>query len=152
MISKKEQSVVIPLLKAFSAEKIELKHKILENERARTDMYFSEHKGVVEIDEKGHTDRNQNEENERQIKIEKDPDCKFFHRINPDAEGFDIFFEIRKIQGYIAQSNKEKLKELDNIMKEQKSKFAKELLSYVSSISLPLKHIKYFVKKILPTL
>ena len=78
MISKKEQSVVIPLLKAFSAEKIELKHKILENERARTDMYFSEHKGVVEIDEKGHTDRNQNEENERQIKIEKDPDCNFF--------------------------------------------------------------------------
>ena len=57
MISKKEQSVVIPLLKAFSVEKIELKHKILENERARTDMYFSEHKGVVEIDEKGHTDR-----------------------------------------------------------------------------------------------
>ena len=41
-------------------------------------MYFSEHKGVVEIDEKGHTDRNQNEENERQIKIEKDPDCNFF--------------------------------------------------------------------------
>ena len=57
MISKKEQSVVIPLLKTFSAEKTELKHKILENERARTDMYFSEHKGVVEIDEKGHTDR-----------------------------------------------------------------------------------------------
>ena len=33
-------------------------------------MYFSEHKRVVEIDEKGHTDRNQNEENEKQIKIE----------------------------------------------------------------------------------
>ena len=98
MISKKEQSVVIPLLKAFSAEKIELKHKILENERARTDMYFSEHKGVVEIDEKGHTDRNQNEENERQIKREKH---QFFHRINTDAESFDIYFEISKIQNYI---------------------------------------------------
>ena len=36
---------------------MELKHKILENERVRTDMHFSEHKGVVEIDEKGHTDR-----------------------------------------------------------------------------------------------
>ena len=34
-------------------------------------MYFSERKFVVEIDEKGHIDRNQNEENERQIKIEK---------------------------------------------------------------------------------
>ena len=41
-------------------------------------MYFSEHKGVVEIGEKGHTDRNQIEENERQIKIEKHPDCNFF--------------------------------------------------------------------------
>ena len=60
LILKKEQSVVIPLLKAFSAE----------YERVRTDMYFFEHKRVVEIDEKGHTDRNQNEENEKQIKIE----------------------------------------------------------------------------------
>ena len=34
---------------------------------------------------------------------------QIFFRINPDAENFDIFFEISKIQGYIAQSNKEKL-------------------------------------------
>ena len=45
-----EQSVVIPLLKTFSAEKIKLRHKILENERIRTDMYFSVHKFVVEIE------------------------------------------------------------------------------------------------------
>ena len=31
-------------------------------------MYFSEHEFVVEIDEKGHIDRNQNKENERQAK------------------------------------------------------------------------------------
>ena len=74
-------------------------------------MYFSEHKGVVETDEKEHTDRNQNEENERQAKIEKHPDCKFFHRISPDAEGFDIFLEISKIQNYINQSNEEKIKQ-----------------------------------------
>ena len=54
LILKKEQSVVIPLLKDF------LQNKILENERMRTDMYFSEHKFVVEIDEKGHIDRNEN--------------------------------------------------------------------------------------------
>ena len=58
LIVKKEQSVAIPLLKAFSAEKIELQHKILKKERVRTDMYFSESKFVVEIDEKGHIDRN----------------------------------------------------------------------------------------------
>ena len=142
LILKKEQSVVILLLKTFSAEKIKLQHKILENERVRIYMYFSEQKLVVEIDEKGHIDRNQNKENERQTKIENHPDCKFFLRINPDVEGFDIFREIRKIQNYITQSNEEKLK----------SKFAEELLNYISSISKPLKQIRYFVEKILPTL
>ena len=142
LILNKEQSVAIPLLKTFSEEKIKLEDKILKNERVRTDMYFSERKFVVEVDEKGHIDRNQNKEIERQIKIEKYSDCKFFHRINPDVEGFDIFLEISKIQTYITQSDEEKLK----------SKFAKELLSYVSSVSKPLKHIRYFVKKILPAL
>ena len=37
--------------------KIELQHKILENETVRTEINFYEHKGVVEIDEKRHTDR-----------------------------------------------------------------------------------------------
>ena len=105
-------------------------------------MYFSEHKFVVEIDEKGHIDRNQNKENERQIKIEKLPYYKFFYRINPDVQGFDIFLEISKIQNYITKSNEEKLK----------SKFAKELLNYMSSISKPLNNIRYLIKKTLPIL
>ena len=46
-------------------------------------------------------DRNQNEENERKIKTEKYSDCKFFHKIYPDVEGFDVFLEISKIQTYI---------------------------------------------------
>ena len=78
----------------------------------------------------------------RQEKTEKNSDCKLFHRINVDAEGFDIFPEISKIQNYITQSNEEKLK----------SKFAKELLNYICSIFKPLKRIKYFIKKIQPTL
>ena len=80
-------------------------------------------------------------------KKKKHSDCKFINRINPDAEGFDIFVEICKIQNYITQSNEEEIKELENKMEEQKNKFAKELLSYVSSISMSSKHIKYFVKK-----
>ena len=88
MILKKEQSVVIPLLKAFSAEEIELQNKALKNKKVRTDMYFSEHKFAVEIDKKGHVDRNQNEENKRKTNIEKYSDGKFIHRINPDAERF----------------------------------------------------------------
>ena len=69
-------------------------------------MYFSEHKFTVEIDKKGHTDRDQGKENKRPSKVEKHSDCKFFHRINPDAEGFYTFLEFSKIENYIAQSNK----------------------------------------------
>ena len=105
-------------------------------------MYFSEHKLVVEIDKKDHIDRNQNEESERQRKIENHSDCKFIHIINPGVEGFDIFVEISKIQNYSNKSNEKKLK----------SKFAEELLNYISSISKPLKYIRYFIEKILPTL
>ena len=87
-------------------------------------MYFSEHKFAVEIDEKGYTDRNQDEEDERQTKIEKHSDCRFFHKINPDSEDFGMSLEISKIQNYITQSNEEKLK----------IKFAKELRNYICSI------------------
>ena len=52
------------------------------------------------------------------MKIERYLNCKFY-RINPDAENFDIFFEISKIQNYITKSNEEKVK----------SKFARELLT-----------------------
>ena len=38
-------------------------------------MYFSEHKFAVEIDEKGHIDRNQDEEKQKQ---KKHSDFKFF--------------------------------------------------------------------------
>ena len=109
LVLKKEQSVVIPLLKEFSAEKINLQYKMLENERVRTDIF--QYKFVLEIDKKGHIDRYQNEKNERQTKIEKkQPYCKFFHRNNPDVEGFDIFLEISKIQKHITQPNEEILK------------------------------------------
>ena len=122
-------------------EKIELQHKALENERVRTNMHFSEHKLVVEIDEKRHTDRNKNKISKRQLKTEECLNCKF-HSINPDVEGFDIFLEISKIKNYTTQSNEEKIK----------SEFAEELLNYISSISEPLKHIRYFAEKIVPTL
>ena len=81
LIPKKEQSVVISILKAFSAEKINLPPKILENERIRTDMYFSDQKSVVEIDEKGHIEKNQNEESYINKSNEKKPEKQIFKRI-----------------------------------------------------------------------
>ena len=75
-----------------------------------------------------------------------------------DAADFDMNRLINQIYKQTSQSNKEKLEKekkvkinkLKNKIKEQKSKFAKEYLSYVSIISMPVKHIKYFVKKYFP--
>ena len=61
-------------------------------------MSFFEHKFAVEIDTKGHTDRKQDQENEKQEKTEKHSDCKFFHKINPDA--MDVFFFFLKLVKY----------------------------------------------------
>ena len=81
-------------------------------------MYFSEHKLTIEFNEKGHTDRDEKKENEREEKIQKELGCKFI-RINPDAEHY-IFVEIDKINGYIAQSNKAEIKEIEEKLKKKK--------------------------------
>ena len=47
-------------------------------------------------------------ENEREEKIKKEIGCKFI-RINPDAENYDIFIEIGKIQNRINESTKKSL-------------------------------------------
>ena len=86
-------------------------------------------------------DRNTDYEIKRQREIEKELNCVFF-KINPDAADFNINKLNNQIFKHIIQLKEEKLK----------NRFAKELLSYVSSIFIPLKPIKYFVKKILPTL
>ena len=126
LILKKEQWVVIPLLKVFCAEKIKLQHKALKNERVRTDMYFFEHKFAVEVDEKGHTDRNQDKENERQAKIEKYSHCRLFYRINCDLEDFDIFLKIVKYRVTLLNQNKEELKKEKEVeIKELKEKLGK---------------------------
>ena len=59
---------------------------------------------MVEIDEKGYTDRNRNKENERQIKIEKRLNCKFY-RNNSDVL-FDIFVGTNKTQICNTKSSK----------------------------------------------
>ena len=67
----------------------------------------------------------------------------------PDAS-FDLDFKIAKIYNYI---NKSSVKLVVNLAeKSLKEKFAKELLNYISRISKPLKHIRPFIKKMLPTL
>ena len=51
---------------------------------------FLKHKLAIEVDDKGHRDRDLEAEIERQKALEKELDCKFI-RINPARENFSIF-------------------------------------------------------------
>ena len=68
--------------------------------------------------------------------IEKELNCVFI-LTNPDAVDFNMNRLKNQIYKHIIESKEEKLK----------NKFANELLSFVSSIIIPLKPVKYFVKK-----
>ena len=108
---------------------------------------FHVHKLVAEIDEDGHIHCDEEKFQIRQKLIENY--CFSFIRINPDVENFDLDAEIARINNYI---NKFFVRLAVKTAEESlKEKFAKELLSFVSSVSKYLKHIKYFIKKILPT-
>ena len=106
----------------------------------RVDLCFIAHKLIVEIDEDGHP------------YYKHDENLGFtFIRINPDPNaGFDPDVEIAKIYNYI---NESPVKLAVNLAEKSfKEKFAKELLSDMSCFSGPLKYIKYFIEKILPTM
>ena len=92
IIMCKEESVTIKIIKVFSNEKILLQHSVL---NYQIDLYFSEHKLAIEVGQKGHIDRDEKKENEREEKIKKELGCKFI-RINPDAEKFYILLRLVK--------------------------------------------------------
>ena len=52
----KDESVTIKIMKVFPNEKILLPHSVL---YYQIDLYFSEHKLAIEVDEKGHTGRDE---------------------------------------------------------------------------------------------
>ena len=61
----KEQSVLSKILKLFLNEKIQLQHSAF---GYRADLYFFEHKLVVKVDEKGHTEKDEKGKREKKIK------------------------------------------------------------------------------------
>ena len=62
----KVESITTKISKLFKKEKVRLQHKVL---NYYIDFYFLEYKLAVEIDEKGHLDRKEEEEQERENKI-----------------------------------------------------------------------------------
>ena len=85
---------------------------------------------AIEIDELGHNDRNTEYEIKRQREIEKELNYAFI-RANPDAADFNMNTLKNSIYKHIFKSKEEKLK----------SRFAKELMIYTSSLLIPLKPI-----------
>ena len=79
----------------------------------RTDIYFTEYFLAVEIDEKGHTDRDLIFEEKRQKALEKKLNCTFI-RINTSKENYDADYEASRIQTFISNFNKNKIKELED--------------------------------------
>ena len=119
VINTKEQTVINSIKDAFEGENMQTQYSVL---GYRIDLYFHEYKLAIEVDELGHSDRNINDEIERQRALERELSCVFI-RINPDARDYNIYREINKIHRHINQSTRQqteqKTKEslIDNLSK-----------------------------------
>ena len=90
----------------------------------RIDIYFTKYCLAVEIDEKGHTDRDLIFEQKRQEALEKKLNCTFI-RFNTSKENFDVDYEVSKIQTFIGQFKDNEIKEKDNKNKELEDEIKK---------------------------
>ena len=79
----------------------------------RIDIYFTKYCLAVEIDEKGHTDRDFIFEQKRQEALGKKLNCTFI-RITTSRENFDADYEASKIQAFISRFKDNEIKERDN--------------------------------------
>ena len=113
----------------------------------RIDLYFHDYKHAVEVDEKGHEDRNLNHEMKRQKVLEKELSCEFI-RVNFDEEDFNIFKTINEIHRQIKKLTKTSTKTF--LIGEISNKLLR--LEFNSNNSIKTNCLKYVVKKILPTL
>ena len=91
VINTKEQTIINSIKDTFEGENMQTQYSVL---GYRIDLYFHEYKLAIEVDELGHTNRNINNEIERQKALEKELNCIFI-RINPDEKDFNIFKEIK---------------------------------------------------------
>ena len=89
----------------------------------RIGIYFTEYFLAVEIDGKGHTDRDLIFEEKRQIALEKKLNYEFI-RINTSRENYDADYEASRIQIFISKfkdkEKEKKIKELEDEIKKLK--------------------------------
>ena len=111
VINAKKQTILRSIKNAFEGEDMQTQYTVI---GYRIDLYFHKYKLAIEVDELGHTNRNINNEIERQKALEKELNCVFI-RINPDEKDFNIFKEINKIHRHIKKSTNRLL--IDRISK-----------------------------------
>ena len=74
--------------------------------------YFTEYLLAVEVDEKGHTDRDFIFEEKRQKALDKYLGCKFF-RINTSKERYNAEYKASRVQEFIFEFKDKQLKKLE---------------------------------------
>ena len=74
----KEESVTITKIRTFWNKKKLPQYSVLDYQ---IDLHFLEHELAIEVDEKGHTDRDEKKENEREEKIKKNLDVNLLELI-----------------------------------------------------------------------
>ena len=137
----KEQSVLRTIMEVFEEENMQIQYGVL---GYKIYLYFHDHKLAVEIDEKGHKNRNINDEIQRQNALEKNLGCEFI-RINLDKKNFNIFKVINEINRHIKKSTKETNKK--SLIDELSCRLLK--MKFKSDDSIKTKLLKYVVKKVL---
>ena len=78
-------------------------------------MYLPKYKLVIEIDDLGHVNRDNNKKIIREKEIKDYLQCKFI-RIDPDRSDYDISIEIGKINRIIKEINDKKISELKKLI------------------------------------
>ena len=113
----------------------------------RTDFTLEKHMLVVEIDQKGHIDRDPDYEKKRQKELEKLG--YYLIRISPDKSVFDDYEELGRVSACIAESIKKQTKK--QTKRSLIGDFSKRLLEleFKPNQSIKSKCLKWLVKNIL---
>ena len=119
---------------AFEEENMQIQYSVLDY---RIDLYFHGHKLAVEVDEKGHKDRNIDHEVKRQKALEKELTYEFM-RINPDKKDFNISKVKNEIFRHIKELIKKSTKK--SLMDELSNKLLR--LEFKSNNSIKTKMFK----------
>ena len=103
IMNREEYTVTSQIEQVFANEKIKPQHFVLN--KYYIDLYFPENKLPVEVDDKAHLHKNEDEDKKREKEIKEELDCEFI-RINPSKERFNITVELGKIHNHIIESTK----------------------------------------------